>query len=328
MQRRVAHLVQQRQKLGAPMTALPQISMADAGGAAGLRRLAAGMAEAYGATGFAYVTGHGIPERVTGALFDASRRFHALPQAAKDAIAVNRHHRGYIGSGAATDRASSVEAATRSNLSESFIKLSDAPPGREAWPLDGPNLWPDLKGFREAVEAFEAGAEPVARRLVAAMALGLGAEPGRLLPLFEPPTAWLRLLRYPPRPAGAPPDRYGSAPHTDFGCLTLLAQDDVGGLEVRAADGRWIAAPPVAGALLVNTGDIVPVWSGGRWRSTAHRVVNPPDRDRYSIAYFYDPCPDAVIAPLDGAADPAPFRFGDHVMAQLDATYSYRQARG
>ena len=198
------------------------------------------MAEAYGATGFAYVVDHGIPERVIGALFDASRRFHALPQAAKDAIAVNRHHRGYIGAGAATDRASSVEAATRPNLSESFIKLSDAPPGREAWPLDGPNRWPDLEGFREAVEAFEAAAEPVARRLVAAMALGLGAEPGRLLRLFEPPTAWLRLLRYPPRPADAPPDRYGSAPHTDFGCLTLLAQDDAGGLEVRAADGSWI----------------------------------------------------------------------------------------
>ncbi len=313
------------------MTAIPQLSMAGTDNPAGLRRLAAGMAEAYGATGFAYVVDHGIPERVVDALFDASRRFHALPHAAKDAVAVNRHHRGYIGPGAATDRASSVEAATRPNLSESFIKLSDAPPGRAAWPLDGPNRWPDLPGFREAVEAFEAAAEPMARRLVAAMALGLGAEPDRLLRLFEPPTAWLRLLRYPPRPADAPPDRYGSAPHTDFGCLTLLAQDDAGGLEVRAADGSWIAAPPVEDALLVNTGDIVPVWSGGRWRSTAHRVVNPPDRDRYSIAYFYDPCPDAVIAPLDGAAriasDPAPFRFADHVMAQLDATYAYRQSR-
>ena len=131
--------------------------------------------------------------------------------------------------------------------------------------------------------------------------------------------------------SGSRSDLTGSAPHTGFGCLTLLAQDDAGGLEVRAADGSWIAAPPVEGALLVNTGDIVPVWSGGRWRSTAHRVVNPPDRNRYSIAYFYDPGPDAVIAPLDGAArpasGPAPFRFGDHVMAQLDATYAYRQER-
>ena len=124
--------------------------------------LAGAMAGAYSGTGFAYVTGHGIPARVIDALFDASRRFHALPRSAKAAIAVNRHHRGYIAPETATDRASSVEAATRPNLSESFIKLSDPPPGRKAWPLDGPNRWPGLPGFRDAVEAFEAAAEPVA----------------------------------------------------------------------------------------------------------------------------------------------------------------------
>ena len=313
------------------MPAIPLLSMAGADDPEGLRRLAAEMAAAYTGVGFAYVTGHGIPADCIAALFDASRRFHALPQAAKDAIAVNRHHRGYIAPGTATDRASSIEAATRPNLSESFLKLSEAPPGRPAvWPLDGPNQWPDLAGFREAVTAFEAAAEPVARRLLQALAVGLGAEPGRLLRLFDSPTVWLRLLHYPRRPKDAPADRYGSAPHTDFGCLTLLfeeglLQDAAGGLEVQAADGAWIAAPPVEGALLVNTGDIVPVWSGGRWRSTPHRVVNPPDRDRYSIAWFYDPSLDATIAPLDGAERPAPFRYGDHVMAQLDATYSYRR---
>ncbi len=315
------------------MTAIPHIGMADADSPEGLRRLADAMAAAYGETGFAHVAGHGIPAAVVDALFDASRRFHALPQASKDAIAVNRHHRGYIASGVATDRASSVEAATRPNLSESFIKLSEAAPRNRGtvWPLDGPNRWPDLPGFREAVEAFEAAAEPVARRLLAAMALGLGAAPEQLLPLFDPPTVWLRLLRYPRRPDDLPADRYGSAPHTDFGCLTLLLQDDAGGLEVRSAGGDWIAAPPVEGAILVNTGDVVPVWSGGRWRSTAHRVANPPDRDRYSIAYFFDPSMDARIAPLDISAGTSaalpPFRFGDHVMAQLDATYAYRQAR-
>lgn len=315
------------------MTAIPRLSMAGADSPAGLRRLAASMADAYSGTGFAHVTGHGIPADVIGALFDASRRFHALPQAAKDAIAINRHHRGYIAAATATDRASSVEAATRPNLSESFLKLSEPPPGRGAtWPLDGPNQWPDLDGFRDAVAAFEAAAEPVAQQLLRAMAVGLGADPERLLRLFDPPTVWLRLLRYPRRPADAPAGQFGSAPHTDFGCLTLLLQDDAGGLEVRAADGAWIPAPPAGDALLVNTGDIVPVWSGGRWRSTAHRVVNPPDRDRYSIAWFYDPSLDARIAPLDGSAriesGPAPFRFGDHVMAQLDATYAYRQAQG
>ena len=132
------------------MTAIPHLSLAGTGSPAGLRRLAADLAAAYSDVGFAYVTDHGVPAAVTGALFEASRRFHALPQAEKDAVAVNRHHRGYIGPETATDRASSVEAATRPNLSESFIKLSEAPPGRGAtWPLDGPNRWPDLPGFRE-----------------------------------------------------------------------------------------------------------------------------------------------------------------------------------
>ena len=141
------------------MPAIPHLSMAGVGDPEGLRRLAAEMAAAYTGVGIAYVTGHGIRAASIAALFDASRRFHALPQADKDAIAVNRHHRGYIAPGAATDRASSIEAATRPNLSESFLKLSEAPPGRPAvWPLDGPNQWPDLAGFREAVTAFEAAA--------------------------------------------------------------------------------------------------------------------------------------------------------------------------
>ncbi len=314
------------------MRTIPLLDMAGADEAGGLRRLADAMEAAYGGVGFAHITGHGIPAACIGALFDASRRFHALPQAAKDAIAVNRHHRGYIGPGSATDRASSIEAAIRPNLSESFIKLPDGPLGRgTAWPLDGPNRWPDLDGFRAAVEAFEAAAGPAARRLLAAMALALGVTPARLLGHFDPATVWLRLLRYPACPNDGPEGgpgggvRYGSAPHTDFGCLTLLFQDGTGGLEVRAPDGTWIPAPPVEGAMLVNTGDVVPVWSGGRWRSTPHRVIVPPDRDRYSIAWFFDPSPDALIAPLDGSAGPAPFRFGDHVMAQLDATYAYRR---
>ena len=111
------------------MSAIPHLSMAGADDPGGLRRLAAEMAAAYTGVGFAYVTGHGIPADCIAALFDASRRFHALPQRAKNAIAVNRHHRGYIAPGTATDRASSVEAATRPNLSESFLKLSEAPPG-------------------------------------------------------------------------------------------------------------------------------------------------------------------------------------------------------
>jgi len=319
---------------------IPRISLAAMDSVEGRDRIAAAIAEAYSSVGFAAVVNHGIDPAIIDGAFAASREFHALPRLQKEAIAVNAHHRGYIAPESGTDRASSIEAASKPNLSESFIKLTDDmgdPADRKRpWPLIGPNQWPDVPGFRDRIGAFEKAADGLARHLLGTMAQALGIAPNALLAHFDRPTTWLRLLHYPPRPPDTPdgqphsqaPDQFGSAPHTDFGCLTLLFQDDAGGLEVMAPDGTWISAAPEPGAILVNTGDIVPVWTGGRWRSTPHRVVNPAGRDRYSIAYFFDPDLDATIAPLagvPGGADPAPFLFGDHVMAQLDATYDYRR---
>jgi len=313
----------------AGITSIPVISLEGLDSEHGQARVAGEMEAAYTAVGFAYLIDHGIPASVIDEAFAASAAFHALPLAEKQRIAVNRYHRGYIACETATDRASSIEEATQPNLSESFIKLTDPPmSAKSGWPIDGPNQWPGLPGFREALTEFEQAAEDLAHRLVGALATGMDVPPHMLLDLFNPPTAWLRLLHYPEQPAdGGGPDggQFGSAPHTDFGCLTLLFQDSAGGLEVQGPDGAWIAAPPRDGAIIVNTGDIVPVWSGGRWRSTPHRVVNPLGRDRYSIAYFFDPSLDARIAPLDGSTAPAPFVFGDHVMSQLDATYDYRR---
>lgn len=311
--------------------AIPIVDLAGLGSPAGRARIGQDLDRAYGALGFAYVTNHGVPEDAVDAVFEASARFHALPEPAKRAIAVNRHHRGYLGFASGTDRASSIEAAAHPNLSESFIKLYEpAPDGSAANPLDGANQWPEgLPGFKDAVLAYEAHVERLARALVRAMAEVLAGEAAALDPAFERPTSWLRLLHYPARPADAPPGLYGSAPHIDFGAFTFLAQDAAGGLQVCEPGGEWLDVPPKPGAFVVNTGEAVPVWSGGRWRATPHRVVNPKGRERYSVAYFFDPGFDTVIAPLkpvDAGSDFAGFRFGDHVMSQLDATYDYREA--
>ena len=192
--------------------------------------------------------------------------------------AVNRHHRGYIAPGAATDRASSVVAATPAEperVLHRAVRTAARPQclaARRPQPLARPaGLSRGCRGVRGRRRAGRATA-----------GAGDGRGPGRRTGAACCPCSIRRRsgcawLRYPRRPAEAPEDQYGSAPHTDFGCLTLLVQDDAGGLEVQAADGAWIPVPPAEGAILVNTGDIVPVWSGGRWRSTAHRVVNPPD---------------------------------------------------
>lgn len=315
------------------MTAIPRIDLSGDDTTQNRTRIAAEMAAAYRDVGFAYLTGHNVPRHRIDAIFDASRRFHALPQSAKNAITVNAHHRGYIPPEIATDRASSIEAAQAPNLSESFIKLSEPPDSDDGtsgrtWPLHGPNQWPDLPGFQAAVTAFENAAEALARRLLGHMAEGIGIDAGTVASAFDAPTAWLRLLHYPPQPERPTSGQFGSAPHTDFGCLTLLFQDNAGGLQVQAPDGAWIDVPPLDGAVIVNTGDIVPVWSAGTWRSTPHRVVNPPGRDRYSIAYFFDPGMDTVIEPLVPASsvNDRSFVFGDHVMQQLDATYDYRDS--
>jgi isopenicillin N synthase-like dioxygenase len=134
------------------------------------------------------------------------------------------------------------------------------------------------------------------------------------------PICTTRLLHYPPQPASAAQGQIGCGAHTDWGALTLLAQDDAGGLQVQARDGSWLNVPPVPGALVVNIGDLMQRWTNDRWPSTMHRVVNRfSGRDRWSIAYFFDLDADAVVVPLPAcvsAAQPsryAPITAGDHL---------------
>ena len=113
------------------------------------------------------------------------------------------------------------------------------------------------------------------------------------------PTCTTRLLHYPPQPADAAPGQIGCGAHTDWGALTLLAQDEAGGLQVQTLDEGWIDVPPDSEVLVVNTGDMMPRWTNDRWRSTPHRVINRlSGRDRWSIAYFFDLDAEASIEPL------------------------------
>ena len=110
----------------------------------------------------------------------------------------------------------------------------------------------------------------------------------------------MRLLCYPQQPAGD--DKrvgIGIGEHTDFGCLTILAQDDVGGLEVQRRSGKWVTAPPIDGAFVVNIGDMIQIWTNRFYKSTPHRVVNNDSRARYSIPFCYEPPFEARVAPID-----------------------------
>lgn len=293
--------------------------------------------DVYGTIGFGYIVGHGIAPETVAAVFEQSRRFHALPLENKMAIELNALHRGYIAIDTSTDVTSTLAEVTKPNQSESFMMMREAGPDdravRAGHFLAGANQWPaDLPGFRDTLVRYHDEMCALAKQIVRVFAQGLGDD-GVLEASFDPPTTWLRLLRYPPRPAAAADDLYGSAPHVDFGCITILAQDDNGGLEVRTAEGDWIAAPPMEGAFVVNVGTMLHRWSNGRLLATPHRVVNRSGRERYSIPFFYDPAVDVVVEPLACCVDDAnpqrfePVLFERFLREQLGASYVAHGAR-
>lgn len=298
-------------------------------------RAPAGFRRAYGDVGFAYLEGHGVAQDLVDRAFAASRRFHALPLEDKLRLKVNRQHRGYMPFAESKIVSSSIQKATKPNLSESLMVMHEVEPQDGSHlddPLAGPNQWPDLPGFREAITTYEHALKGLARRLVTVFEAALGAGAGTLARSFERPTTFLRLLHYPPQDPAGPDDEFGSNPHTDYGFITILAQDSSGGLQVRAPDGEtWLDVPPRPGAFVLNVGDIGERWSNGTLRSTPHRVLNRTGRDRYSIPYFFDPAAVAVVSPLQccvPAGESPRFEavtYGDYLLAKLDANHSYRQ---
>ena len=189
--------------------------------------------------------------------------------------------------------------------------------------LSGPNRWPDLPGFCEVLEAYHAAMCDLGRRLMRIALRAADVTDDAILQAFETPTTWLRLLHYPPQTPLSPEDLFGSAPHCDFGALTLLAQDDVGGLQVQTPAGQWVDAPYRPGCFVVNVGDMLNRMSNGRLLSTPHRVINRSGRERYSCPFFFDPHVNTVITPLPGTGAPKfpPLRFADFLRGELEASY-------
>lgn len=268
--------------------------------------------------GFFAVAGHGVPAAVVAAAFEASHRFFALAESDK-----RRWHidgwplkRGFDPIGW-----QSLDPGMPPDVKESFYL------GVESI---GPNQWPNealVPGFRAAMTAYSAAMEALARRLMALFEAAIGLPPGHFDAFMRHPTCTTRLLHYPPQPAGAAPGQIGCGAHTDWGALTLLAQDDAGGLQVQRADGGWIDVAPLPGAFVVNVGDMMQRWTNDRWRSTMHRVINKAGgRDRWSIAYFFDLDAESVITPLQACTSAerppryAPITAGEHLVEMYRRT--------
>jgi isopenicillin N synthase-like dioxygenase len=181
----------------------------------------------------------------------------------------------------------------------------DDPRVRAGTPLHGPNLFPaHPAALRDAVlDALDA-LTALAHRLMQGFALGLGLDAGWFArDVTADPTILFRIFHYPPMPTDAPGAEWGVGEHTDYGVLTILHQDDTGGLEVKARDG-WVAVPPHPDAFVCNLGDMLERMTGGRYRSTPHRVRNPSGRSRLSFPFFFDPGWDTVVGPIPGCEQP------------------------
>ncbi|MBP0588566.1 isopenicillin N synthase family oxygenase [Paraburkholderia sp. LEh10] len=290
--------------------------------------------DAHSTIGFSVLVNHRVPRSVTDDLFCASRRFHALPDERKMPLRYGANLRGFLPLNTSTLRRSPLGSAKKPNHSDSFIVIDELDESlRERWShcaLSGHQIWPrEVDGFEAAARRYRDAVARLGMKVLPCFSEMMGLPRDGLNGYYTPNNPILRLLHYPALPMREP-DVFGSAPHTDYGCLTFVAQDEVGGLQVQAADGDWLDVPFIDNSLVLNTGQIIATWSRGRIKATPHRVVNHPCKARYSIAFFFDCGLNAPVAPLVPPQDSTAAReaqptklYGEHLEALLRANYSF-----
>lgn len=283
------------------------LSAARTGDLASRRHLAHAIDEACRRHGFFYVTGHGIHSALRADVFAQAKAYFGLPLKTKSRWHV-RHSgimRGYDPIGW-----QSLDHGQPADIKESFYLGVDRGPDdalvRRGVPNQGPNQWPDetlVPGFKATTQTYAHALAQLGRLLLSLLAESLQLPPAYFDAFLTDPMPVLRLLHYPPREHELLPGQVGSGAHTDWGSVTILAQDRVAGLQV-LCDGEWIDAPYVPDSFIINLGDLMARWSNDRWRSSLHRVLpQEPGCDRYSVAYFYDIDYHASVSALPGCFD-------------------------
>jgi len=247
-------------------------------------------------TGFFYAAGHAIGADTLAQLDRASRRFFALPEDEKMKIAMAKGGRAWRGYFPVGGELTSGKPDKKQGLYFGEELGADDVRVQEDWPLHGGNLFPDaVPELKPLVLRFMEEATRSAHAIMEGVALSLDLDAQYFRRTYtHAPTLLFRIFEY---PADASGDEWGVGEHTDYGLLTLLAQDEHGGLQVKTPNG-WIEAPPVEGALVCNIGDMLDRLTGGYYKSTPHRVRNVSGKSRLSFPFFFDPAFDAEIEPL------------------------------
>lgn len=274
-------------------------------GGAGRAAVARRLADACRESGFFYALGHGVDPGLQARLHELSRYFFAQDPDTKLRIAMARGGRAWRGYFPVGGELTSGVPDQKEGLYFGRELGPDDPRVRAGLPLHGANLFPEEPAeLRPTVLAYMAALERLGHRLVAGLALGLGLAESYFAERYTAePLVLFRIFNY---PAARDPELWGVGEHTDYGLLTILLQDDAGGLEVRSRS-HWVPAPPLPGAFVCNIGDMLERLTGGVLRSTPHRARNPAPRDRLSFPFFFDPGFAARVEPiaLPGADDSA-----------------------
>lgn len=318
-----------------PFDTIPVIDLSDMYGADRSARQAVAnqLGQACMQVGFFYVKNHGVSQAVIDEMFGQAQRFFARPLEEKMQIHISKssHHRGYV-----PLLEENTDPTARGDLHEAFdcaldVAADDADvlAGKT---LYGPNVYPaNLPGFREVVDRYYWELFALGRTIFRAFALALDLPEDFFEDKITKPLAQLRLLRYPPQTGEIDEKQIGTGAHSDYECFTILAQDEVGGLQVLNSAGEWISAVPIPGTFVVNVGDQMARWTNDLFSSTVHRAINRSGRERYSIPYFFGPNYDTWVDVLPSCVSPEhpaqyePVTTGEYIIGRFNETFAYRK---
>lgn len=264
------------------------------------------LADASKELGFFYIKNHGIGQDQIDGMFDLAQEFFSLPEQAKMEVALmkSRNFRGYL-PGNTKGNAGDIKP----NLQEAFQIYAELSPGDpdliSGNPMLGPNPWPSaMPKLKPRMLGYFDQLSRLSETLLRMFAIGLNLPEETFSARFKKPMNWLRLLHYPPQGAISLEEAIGTRAHTDSSAMTILALDEVAGLQVYTKTEEWIPVRRIEGTFVVNTGEIMKLWTGGIFRSARHRVINRTGQERYSVPFFATPSFDEILKPLMTNPDP------------------------